>query len=827
MKRKQLIASVITLTVAASMLAIPVTNVEAVSSKPAHSKLFNLKSIKTVNLTSKSTLEVNDAQFYYVKDEKYVYYTVTVHNKDNKALNLLDYWFNVKSNTGEKYSIQLMGINDKKDNLIPSQTSKSFKIYTKVNAKLNLYNLTLNVIKWDFSVSGFERTIGSIPISSSYSNITPVGKDRKINDGKLVTTASALQLVEVGNQTEAMISMFLENVSDGTLSLNNYKYYLKTATNRYYLMEPEIQEISLLSGEKKKINFYTKLPDNMQKENYQLFIAEEVGGETKTEIPVAYYSLMKRSQANAIVNANKNFALTINGQSVQSQLTNTMIDSNSEYNNITMTYELTNVSKKPVKLPKYNFFLSTSSKEIYPLTSSELEEELLPGIKREITLTASIPSNMSVDNLKMLVKQAPDEKKTNDYLIAQYRIPAAPPVTTNDKTTYVNKQGSYEVTISNFERLPWDVQDIVNTTITIKNIGDSAQPMPQIKATTWLDGLKIDSKNTQIVQVQEALGLQPGESSTLILTTKVSSDAKFEKARVQLSEVIDDKPVNTVGNFMLTSKDASIPIYQPGSTSYYTLKQPGVEANLTVLDTNTYTGTNTNVVDTLLAYRNIGARYSKLPALQAYYYTENGEHIPAKVTVVESEVGPESVNLISIKGDIPKRYTSKDVKLLIGQGIASGKFIQGNEKPDSYINAALLGLANEETEVGSLFKSLELRPYTFRINRINAASATPGSVQFNFEYTMTEYNPYHFVLNKRNLVFELVYNGKKFSKTYPLGDGNGALAVGEKIRESFLIEDLAMHGVSNGGFDLNIYDEVDGAKKLLITHKVYSFGNVE
>ena len=824
MKHKQVIAGLLSMMVLASII-VPFesrTANAATASLSTVNNLFKPTVLQNVKLTTKSYLEVNDVQFYHVANEKYVYYTITVHNKDTNILNMMDYWFNIQSNTGEKYSVQVMGLDNKTNNLISPNTSRTLKVYSKVNSKLNYTNLSLNVIKWDFSVSGFEKVIGSVKAPKTYSNVTPVGKDRMINkDGSnLLTTVSALQLVEVGDKTEASLSIYYTNKSDSEVTLNTYKYYLRTISNSYYVLEPEVAEIKLLPGEKKKINYHAKLPLNMYKKTYQLFIAEETGGENKIELPVGYYGLMLRSQANTITEVDKVNTLSIEGQSVQSKLMNTMIDSNTEYHNITISYQLENISKQPVKLPNYQYYLSTVNKAMYPLETTSTEETLLPGMKKEIVMSTSIPANLSLSNMKMLLKKTPEDGKNNDYLIAQYKIPQSTPISENGKTTYINKQGVYEVSVGNFERLPWDTNDIVNATITVKNIGKETQPMPELAATTWLSGVKIDSEKINILQVQETLGLQPGESTKLILTTKVSDQAYFENAKVQLSEVVDDKPVSTIGNFIVTAADSILPTYITGSTANYTMEQPGIEAQLRVLESNTYTTDSSNVVETLSTYRNSGKRYSKLPSVQAYYFTEDKVYIPAKVTVIENEVGPGSANLISISATIPKQYTAKDLKLLVGQGIAQGKYITGSEVPDSYVNAAILGLAEEDTTIDNLFAPQEIRPYTFKFNKISANLIGETQVRFNFNYNLTEYKPFDNILNKHNLVIEIVYNGKKFNKSYEVGKD---IIVGSEISESILIDDMEMLGVANSGFTMNLYDEVNGARKLLITHRVYNF----
>ncbi|SMG45861.1 hypothetical protein [Paenibacillus aquistagni] len=804
---------------------VPLVSAQAKNTTNNSQMNYSLPVLKKVSFNSNAYIEVNDAQFYHVEGDKYVYFTVTVHNNGSSSLNLMDYWFNIKSNTGEKYSIQLQGISEKKDNLISPKTKKTFKIYSKVNPKLNLYNLSLSVIKWDFSQPGFEKNIGSIQIPKNYSNVTPIGKNRTLNLGSnsIVTTASALQLVKTGNNIEAMVSMYVHNTGESTAQIENYKYYIKTNTNQYFELEPDAGDISVQPNEKIKVNFYAKLPNDIKASHYQLFISEEQGSEVKLKIPVASYALMIRDVKNTVTAAGKPYTQTVDNQPIEITTTDMLIDSNSEYNNITINFTMLNKGKKAVKIPDFQYELLTNNLSSYPFEKEETTGELLPGIKQEFTLKASIPSDANLDQLKLAIRKKPEENKRNDYLLAQLSLKNTTEISKEPKTTYINKQGTYEIKVEDFERVPWDTNDIVNSTITVKNTGSSTQPMLDLGISTWMNGIKNDEKDVHILKVEETLALKPGESAKLVVTTKVSNQAKFDKMRMQLTEKIDGKSKNTIANFTLDTQTAVLPTYDPLSTSAYTLDQPGVKAELKVLETNTFVGNNNNTIQSLLAYKNIGNRYSMLPNVVAFYMSEAGLLIPAKITLSDTPISPSGVNLIAVTAEVPSSIKAKDLKLLVGQGIAEGKYTLGTAKADSMVNAAKLGLADDQDKLASLFVPLELRPYTFKINSINTKTNNNGQVQFNFEYNLSQYNPFNEILNQRKLVLEIEYNGKKFAKTYSLGEANNGLNVGEKIKEVMDINDPAMSDVIYNGFTFNIYEEVNNAKKLLLTHYVSSF----
>ncbi|TVX89466.1 hypothetical protein [Paenibacillus agilis] len=841
--KKRIIATTLSLTLLVSTYGSIINSNEATAA-PAKSQtvnnnaLFKTSDLKPVKLTSTSYLKVNDVQFYHVEGEKNVYFTVTVHNDGNRSLSLMDYWFSVRSNMGNKYPIQLMGLTEKKDNIVPAKSKKTFKIHAKVDSKLNLSDLKLSVIKWDFSMSNgsFERVIGSVTIPKNYSYITPVGKSREIKQGQntLVISSSNLDLTNVGNHVQASVTVNIKNTSNSAVNLESLKFYLRTNTNRYYTLDSVQAKKSLLPGESAQVKFYSKLPTDLKKATYQLFIAEESGaaptgtgegagtGASKANLPVAYSHLKANDTRGAVTLKGQSYKLLIDNQYIDTKITNMMVDTNSEYHNITISYAMKNIGKSAIKKPKLQFELLTNVGTSYPVQAGEPEGNLLPGVSEEATITASIPASVSLTNMKLAVKRVADENKSNDYLLAQYMVPDTTSITTDSKATYVNKQGTYEVNVGSFERLPWDSKDIINTTITIKNTGKDTQPLPKFAMNAWLSGVKVDSKEIQLLQVDGAIGLKPGESAQFIATSKVSATSKFDNAKVTLSEIINDKPTSTMGNFMIKAVDAELPSYDPASTAYYTLKQPGAEAQMNVLETSLYEGTNTNTIRTLVSYRNTGGRFAKMPQVMAYYYdVANGVQIPAKITLTDKEVTPDGVNLVGITADIPKKYKASDLKILVGQGITEGKYASGTQKADSYVNGALLILGDDQTKVEDyILDPIELRPYTFKFNKVNATEDTNGQSTFNFEYTLSEHNPFEEVLEKRKLLFELEYNGNKFTKSYEVGQDN--LKVGEKVPQSFTIDNPAMKGIGQSGFNLRLYEEVNGAKKLLLEHRAYN-----
>lgn len=825
MKYKQKVLVLLSLTMAMSLVPVhtSIFGGTKVVTAASNTKVSAPK-LQKVKLTSTAYIECNEVQFYHVDGDKYVFFDVTVKNEGKNTLNLIDYWFSIKSNTGEKYSVQLLDLKDKKDNLIPSNTSKTFKIYTKVNSKLNLYNLSLDVIKWDFSVPGFERGIGSIKVPASYSNAANVGQDHKINQGErtLVTTASALQLVDSADNTEAMVSLYIKNTGNSAAQVDAFQYYLRTSTNKYYSLEPEQKELSVAPGEKIKVNFYAKLPSKLPKQDYQLFIAEEVGTDTKIKTPVAYYKLMLRELKNTITQQGQPYTLYQDNQPIETKITNTYVDSNAEYHNITITYQLMNKGKKAVPFPKYIYELVTSNQQAYPFSNPETTGELLPGISQELTMTTSVPASTDVDNLKLIIKRMSDEGKNNNYLLARYMIPNSNVITEGTTSRYVNKQGAYEITIENFQRLPLDTQDLINARLTVKNIGTSTQPIPKLSPSVWLNGLKVNSDDIKLLAVEDEVALKQGETAEYIITSKVSSQSKFDTARVQLSEIIQEKPVNTVANFTIKTEDAELPTFAIGSTANYTMKQPGVTAEMKILESDLYKGDRRNVISALVLYRNSGDRYAALPAVKAFYKTNTGVIIPAKVTLSDKELAPEDANLISFTAEVPKQFTKEDLQLVVGQGIKEGKYATGAASADSYVNAAILEMGNTSEKVKTLFESVELRPYTFRINEAYSRKDDSNSARFYFNYNLSEYAPFREVLVNKSIVFEIEYNGKKFEKVYKL-NGEG-LQLGEKIDESFVINDPAMSGVGLSGFRLNVYEEVEGARKHLIEHSVGYFG---
>ena len=82
-------------------------------------------------------------------------YTLTIVNKDKKTLDLTDYWFQINSKSGATFKIKKLDANAKE--VVPANSSKDFTYYAEIDANSKLTDLSIQVIKWDFSLPSYQQ----------------------------------------------------------------------------------------------------------------------------------------------------------------------------------------------------------------------------------------------------------------------------------------------------------------------------------------------------------------------------------------------------------------------------------------------------------------------------------------------------------------------------------------------------------------------------------------------------------------------------------------------------------------------------------------------
>src|SRR5690606_29730544 len=100
----------------------------------------------SVTMKSNVIAEVNNLILLPTDSGQSVGFTLTVHNNGNTEFDFINYWVNLYSKSGTKYSVNAT----KKDIAkIPAMSSRDIMFYSQVGANIKASDLIIKVIEWD------------------------------------------------------------------------------------------------------------------------------------------------------------------------------------------------------------------------------------------------------------------------------------------------------------------------------------------------------------------------------------------------------------------------------------------------------------------------------------------------------------------------------------------------------------------------------------------------------------------------------------------------------------------------------------------------------
>ncbi|OBR63572.1 hypothetical protein A7K91_06370 [Paenibacillus oryzae] len=808
----------------------PVVVSAASSTKPAATqaamKAFKGAELKTFSITSKSSIQIKDVYFKYGSKEKQAFFTVVVHNGDNTPIDFMDYWVELTTKSGAKYPVKsYTATGSSKSVQVPAQTTREFTFYSQIDSKLNYSDLIFKVVKWDFSLPGYTRTVGQVNVTSAYQNAVPANSYyvQSMDNNTIKSYLTAGTFFNMGTTNQAQFELNLENTGLFEYTLPDYQFYLRTKAGLVIrLAKDQITETVVAPGEKVKYTLRTSLKNTINLTDAQLLVTV-IDAESKLEIPKSVYTISWNNKNNITVEPNKAASININGINIKASIENIYTDYSGSQNNVVLTTKWMNSGKEPVALPAYKFEIMAKDGVRYPvqLMETATDIQLAPGLDKEIALQASLPAALS-DGLVLLVKQPKDEKNTMEYVKTAMKLAKLQETKGVQSKIYKSEKGSYEIKVSQAERLPWGNQDMINTFLEVKNTGSKSQSIPDIAALLRLNGQAVEAEKSNLIKLDSSGMLEPSESTRYVLITKVPYTYKFGEISLNLTDKISDTKKQTIGLFKLNEIS---PLPELSATEVFNIDALGRRSSLQMLNTFVFEGKDDNLLYSEFKYTNKEARFTTLPALKAYFKTSDGQYIDATLTNIKAGLKADGTALVYATAPVPKTFSNQgDVQLIIGEALTANAYSKPEDKADGFVSGKSIILPKTQQAAADTISNLKLEPYEFTLNRLNTMLIDVENVKLEMKYTLEKKSIFDVVEKETKLYFEIANNKNAYgaSVTITPKEGEG-LETGIEKSVIVPIKGTQLANIVNGGYVLNVYEETDGYKRLLGSKKYGSF----
>lgn len=788
-----------------------------------------LGNLSGVKISGKSTVKLSNVNILSQGDGNILTYTLTYQNNDSKTLSLIDYWTKVKTKSGTVYSVSVVGADKEKKKVVPG-SSVNVTYTTKIAKHLKYSDLNFQIVKWDFSVAGYEQVLGSINIPSTYAVATPVNTTRKLTLNEFSANAKVMSVnvLGSGDSNYVNIALYLQNTGSSTIDNPSLKYVVQTPSGTAFAVTPDAAStnIKIYPQENKTLNLIAKIPKNVNLNNLQLLLVQN--DETaKSDIPVASMGLGTKQGQSSKTAANKERLLKIDSTNIATKVVSIARNQSFGKSDLSIQFSIANKGDKTVTIPNYSFDVQVGGKT-YPLIASGLEGMIIePNEEQIISVDGTIPVIANEDQIDLVMKtptgssqgsgEEPSPSQVNSYPVAIYNLPDYTEMqyAQGQERTIKNNDGVFGVTLDAIQKLPWNDGNLLATKITIVNKGTKAAKLPEFAGAYKMD-LTALSSTVHLVNTNTSQILGAGEKTSVYVVANVPASLKFSQLQVQLLQKTGtDKTSNWI---MFSNYGNTSGLKQIAEGSYFNLDTAGRKSDLKTRKTYLYKGSTSDIIYTEVIMRNLENKQTNLSQLAGYFLTDDGQYYKADVNQVKHAVGPESSSLVTFSAKVPKGTTVSNWNLVVGESISEDKFTEAEGKPTGYVNASSMELNLDSRSIQDTLKDVELFPYTLTIKEIEGRTNSAG-LEVKMKYDMKRDLTYDMGEFQHKFILEVTdSSGARFEKEIELEKD---FLVGNNQNFSFVINDQIFATTRSGGFQFSIYDSYQGEKTKIATKAAY------
>lgn len=807
---------------APEVMAASTTNKTTTKATTQKAVVHTLANLSAVKITAKSSVSLTDVNILTLDEESILTYTLTIKNGDNKSLDLLDYWSKVKTTSGTSYSTSLMS-KDKDKKKLSAGSSTTLTYVAKVGKNTKISNLVFQVVKWDFSQPGYEALKGQFKVPATYLTSTPADQSKtlRISDVPVKAMVKQVAAYSSGDYNYVSIGLNIQNIGYRIFEDPKVKFVIKTANGASYPMSADTTstDYRIQPQDTKTLNLMTAIPKSIKLTNMELQWVQD--DETaKMSLPVATMQLPSAADKSLAIEANAEKTISLGSGKITASISGTSMNQSFDEHELSVRVLLRNTSGTTVTLPKYQFELQTSDGYRLPISSGALENVVMQPLEEKVvSLAVTIPANVKADSpqLFMNLPTASDSKDEFKYPVAIFTLPESLPLQNmiGQKQFVQTGKGIVGFELSSLQRLPWSDGDLVAAKITISNTGMKTILLPELLGQLKVDSAKLTA-DTKLITSQSVGLLGANTSTDVYVISKVPSNIDFSQLQISLLEKVGESS----SEWMQFSHGGKLPeISTISSGSSYEINTSGRKQELKVLRSFVYTGTSSDLIYTELEAKNMEDHQIDLSQITGSFEASGGQSYKASVNQIDTSAGPEEKSVVALWARVPKKVSTSDMKLIVGEGITDNKMTPIKGVPTGYVNAAALELSISPPNVRGNLADLDLFPYSLTVRNVKASLSGSTSVSLTFDYSQKRDMDYAIGEFGHKYLFEVVDSGgrtfeKEFAPETDLKLSNGASA-------SFSFDDAVFDKKLGGNYQLNVYDLFQGQKVKLGSQGFY------
>ncbi|REK69549.1 hypothetical protein [Paenibacillus paeoniae] len=776
----------------------------------------------TATIASNIQAILYDAQLVTQEQGKLASFTIAIQNDSSASLQLLDYWAKIKSKSGKTYPTKLKEA-DKTKVTAPSKGTTYLTYYASVDKDSKLADLSIDLIKWDFSSANYERTLGTLNASGTGATASYGVKEMLFGANKLKGQVKQYTLYQDSQYGYLTIDYSLENLSLSSVDLTSVNYFAQIDGGSVFAFDKNTSNITLKARETKMITLSVAIPLKNLSSKFSLVLstAEE---QSKTNLPIGVFDLPALKPTVA-VKPNVTKALYLGGNTLNITAGDSFVSLAANHEQLSTQFVLENTSSTKLPLPALEFYLKTKEGYLYPLTrDSDAEVVLLPKIKQSIQLSGQIPNSgiLKTSEIVVFYKNGGEDSKSS--FLSNFAV--AVKTQTGEQSSAVAQYSGYEVRQESIQRTPNDLADLIVAEFTFKNTTAQAKSKLLLSGHFIIDGVKVDPSKSTIVVLDDVTTIGPGQSYKVVAYTEVPYTQVTSKIEFVMFET--DKDKKNEKQIHVFYVDSPTQAKQLGSNEAYQITSLGKRAEVKFVKSALYKGASSDFFYAEVEYTNKERRAINPAQLAGYVQNQTDSIIGLTFSEFKEKVMPNGKVVLSAWTKVPRNFEKDKISFYFGEA-----FKLGNDAGSAVIKPVFTDYVLKEIEVAKNLKNIEFMNNVLDIkSTVAIVQASDGfaidSVKLSFNYDLTpNTDSDRAYAEEHKIIVEFVDNDYKqmtFSKELSLGKDNlkDELVVGKNLKKEFLFQnDIVNHKNDYGkGYTINVYDSFQGFKTLIASQNM-------
>src|SRR5690606_14804402 len=112
-----------------------------------------------INLEGQSKMTIYDVMLFPTSHGNQLAFKADIFNANNSELSFNYYWLRVLTKQGTRHNVNL--VNSEQGTVVPPRTTKTFIFTSMVDDEIELSDISLQVIRWNFSMPNYEQSLGT------------------------------------------------------------------------------------------------------------------------------------------------------------------------------------------------------------------------------------------------------------------------------------------------------------------------------------------------------------------------------------------------------------------------------------------------------------------------------------------------------------------------------------------------------------------------------------------------------------------------------------------------------------------------------------------